>query len=444
MTHLPGTLRAYALVLPLALALAHCAAPDVAVPDVAAPDVALPDVALPDVALPDVAAPDVASLDASLDALAQDASRDVAPDRALDVAVDRPRDASADAGRRAVTVSAYYAAWMQDAVPPSAVDFASVTQVHHFSLVPRADGTLDADENGLTTPRVRALVAAAHAARRLALVSVGGADTVEGFRGAWSDGRRAAFVGRLVRFVTDHGYDGLDVDVEPLTDTDAAAFQRFVRALRAALDAARPGLLLTAAAAGAPSAYGPVQALFDQVNVMTYDLSGPWPGWVTWHNSPLHDGGARFPSTGAALPSADAMLARFMAAGVDRARLGIGIDFYGYEWRGATAPRQPVAGVTMRTLSYAQIMDSLWRADRARWDAGAMVPWLSVDAPGTADDRFVSYDDERSAAAKVDYVRARGHGAVIVWELGGGWRASQPAGSRDLLLRAVGRAARGG
>lgn len=49
---------------------------------------------------------------------------------------------------------------------------------------------------------------------------------------------------------------------------------------------------------------------------MTYDLSGPWPGWVTWHNSPLFHGGQTFPSTGAPLPSIDAMVDAFVAGGV--------------------------------------------------------------------------------------------------------------------------------
>ena len=359
--------------------------------------------------------------------------------------VPAPRDATApDAGRRAIAVTAYYAAWMQSAVPPSTIDFAQLTLVQHFCLVPRADGTLDADANVLTPANARALVAAAHAAGKRALVSVGGAGTLDGFRGAWRDASRDAFVARIVRFVTDHGYDGVDVDVEPLTDGDAAAFQAFVRALHGALRAARPGALLTAAAGDAPRAYAPIQSLFDQINVMTYDLSGPWPGWVTWHNTALRDGGRRFPSTGAPMPSVEGALARFVEAGVATSRLGLGIDAYGYDWRGASGPMQPVAGVTLRTRSYAEIMDSLWRADRARWDDLSSVPWIALDVAGTADDHFVSYDDPRSAAAKVDYARSRGLGSVIVWELGGAWRASQPAGARDAFLRAVGGAAAGG
>ncbi len=37
--------------------------------------------------------------------------------------------------------------------------------------------------------------------------------------------------------------------------------------------------------------------------------------------------------------------------------------------------------------------------------------------------------------------RAQGLGGVFVWELSGGWRASQPVGQRDALLQSIGRTA---
>jgi chitinase len=76
----------------------------------------------------------------------------------------------------------------------------------------------------------------------------------------------------------------------------------------------------------------------------------------------------------------------------------------------------------------------------AHWDDVAMEPYLSIATPSA---HFVSYDDERAAVAKVDYIRAHALGGLIIWELAGGYRASQPAGSRDLLLRAIGHAAFG-
>jgi len=354
----------------------------------------------------------------------------------VDVSVDAPSP------RRALWVTGYYAGWMQDAVPPQALALASLTHVIHFSLVPRADGSLDAAENGLSATHARAIVAAAHAARRRVLVSIGGAGTRGQFLGAWAPGTRSSFVANIVRFVAAHGYDGADVDVEPLEAGDAAAFQAFVRALHDALRARDPDALLTAAVADAPAVYAPVQGLFDQLNVMTYDTSGPWPGWVTWHNSPLSNGGARFPSTGAPLPSADSLIRAFVRAGVDRARLGVGIDFYGYDWSGASGPLQPIAGVTTRTLSYAALLDRYEGRATLRWDAAASVPYLSLPSAGSEPAHFISFDDARSGVAKVDYARREGLGGAMIWELAGGHRPRAPAAEREALLTAIGTAAR--
>ena len=79
-----------------------------------------------------------------------------------------------------------------------------------------------------------------------------------------------------------------------------------------------------------------LQSRFDQINLMTYDLAGTWPGWVTWFNAPIYDGGYRFPSTGGLVPSTDGMVNSFIAAGVASGKLGIGIAFYGDLWAGGT------------------------------------------------------------------------------------------------------------
>src|SRR5205807_4635839 len=88
--------------------------------------------------------------------------------------------------------------------------------------------------------------------------------------------------------------------------------------------------------ASQPALIASLQSQFDQINLMTYALSGPWPGWVTWFNSPIYDGGYRFPSTGGPVPSTDGMLASFLSAGVAASKLGIGIDFYGELWTGGS------------------------------------------------------------------------------------------------------------
>jgi GH18 family chitinase len=38
---------------------------------------------------------------------------------------------------------------------------------------------------------------------------------------------------------------------------------------------------------------------------------------------------------------------------------------------------------------------------------------------------------------KVAYAKQKGLGGLMIWELGGGYLANQPAGRRDLLLQSV-------
>ncbi|MGZ3492963.1 MAG: glycosyl hydrolase family 18 protein, partial [Gemmatimonadaceae bacterium] len=49
------------------------------------------------------------------------------------------------------------------------------------------------------------------------------------------------------------------------------------------------------------------------------------------------------------------------------------------------------------------------------WESSARVPYMYDSTSGT----WVTYDDPRSVAEKVQYVRKHGLGGVVIWELGG-------------------------
>src|SRR5271167_4271239 len=69
--------------------------------------------------------------------------------------------------------SAYYAGWMQGYLPAQQVDFTAMTHVIHFAVVPKTDGSLDSDTNGVTVANSADLIARAHAAGVKVLISVG-------------------------------------------------------------------------------------------------------------------------------------------------------------------------------------------------------------------------------------------------------------------------------
>src|SRR5262249_16651370 len=154
-------------------------------------------------------------------------------------------------------------------LPPSAIDFSALTHIIHFSVVPNANGSLDTTANGITAAYSAALVSAAHGAGVKALICVGGAGSETGFQGATASTNLAAFVSNLTSLMSTSGYDGIDVDWEPLSASDAASFTSFINALRSALNTRSPTPLLTVATASQPPLFALLQNQFDQINLMT-------------------------------------------------------------------------------------------------------------------------------------------------------------------------------
>jgi chitinase len=146
------------------------------------------------------------------------------------------------------------------------------------------------------------------------------------------------------------------------------------------------------------------------------------------------------------VPSVDGVVSNFLANGVAANKLGIGISFYGCVWSGgagtstggAALPRQSwTTAPTVTEAAYSAIMSNYFQPQLYFWDTNAQSAYLSLDQPGSANDKFISYDDETACRAKVAYANRRRLGGLIIWELGGGYRADQPAGQRDRLLQSV-------
>lgn len=353
-------------------------------------------------------------------------------------------------------VTAYYAGWTQGwynngVLPAELIDYSAVTHIIHFGLVPRSDGSVNSDANSVVRSNSDALIPLARAAGKKVLICVGGWGTDREFRNATGLLTRSRFIDNLIAFMQDRGYDGIDIDWEPLSFSDLVQYTVFITELRARLDNITPRPLLTAATSWEAPIFALIHDKLDQINLMTYDLSGAWPGWVAWHNSPVYNGGLRFSSNGRLVPSSDDMINEFILAGVPKNKLGIGIDFYGYVWSGGSGT--PTGGVTeprqtwssppqvRANVPYYSLMQQYYAPQYYRWDSTAHASYLSIDNPGSAEDKFITYDNEMTARMKLEYVRSKGIGGVIVWELGGGMLPSNFA-NRDRLLKSVGRAMR--
>jgi chitinase len=352
-------------------------------------------------------------------------------------------------------VTGYYPGWEQAGMPASSIDFTTLTHIIHFSVVPNSDGTLNSSDNSITPANSADLVSHAHAAGRPVLICVGGAGSESLFQGAASTANLPAFISNLTNFVATRGYDGVDIDWEPLPSTDALQFTNLVNGLRSVLNGFPQHKLLTAAAGAYPpygdsataeyAMFASLQNQFDQINIMTYDLSGPYPGWVTWFNSPIYDGGYRFPSSSGLVPSVDGAVNNFLNNGVASDKLGIGIAFYGYVWLGGsgtstggvTQPRQSWTNApTVTTPSFTTIMTDYYQSNLYQWDASAQAAYLSISNANPASDMFISFDNQRTCQAKVSYARNHALGGVMIWELAQDHTASLP----DPLLQSINQA----
>jgi chitinase len=233
-------------------------------------------------------------------------------------------------------------------------------------------------------------------------------------------------------------FDGIDLDWEfPVAGgmqgnverpEDKQNFTLLLAELRKQLDAQgtadkRHYELAIAVSAG-PRAIGNIEIhrivpLLDFINVMTYDYHAG--SNRTGFNSPLY--AAKDDPTPAL--NIDASIRRFIDAGVPPEKLLVGIPFYARAY--GSAPNvnaglfQPATGRAegwrpgdgdWKTLSETRVKDPRYVR---HWETSARVPWLYDSTSGT----WVTYDDPQSVGEKVRYVRERGLGGVMIWELGG-------------------------
>ncbi|MDQ3082191.1 MAG: glycoside hydrolase family 18 protein [Gemmatimonadota bacterium] len=233
-------------------------------------------------------------------------------------------------------------------------------------------------------------------------------------------------------------FDGIDLDWEfPVSGgletnvkraADRENFTLLLAELRRQLDAEgakdKRYYELAIAASANPGALrnleiGRVAALLDFINVMTYDYHAG--STQTNFNAPLY-AAAGDPTPGF---NVDVSMRAFLDAGVPAVKLLVGIPFYARAYGGVpefndglfqpgnSRPTgwRPGDG-DWRVLSATRLKDPHYVR---RWESAARVPWLHDSTSGT----WVTYDDAQSVAEKVRYVRERGFGGVMIWELGG-------------------------
>ncbi len=338
-------------------------------------------------------------------------------------------------------VCGYYPGYQRNLYPAEEINFENLTHLIVGRIEPRADGTLTKhfDIDDVNGPAMaRDLAIRAHNAGKFALLMIGGAGCTTWSEAA-SSAIRETFVANLIAAMKDYGFDGLDIDWEPIAKIDYPN----LKALSEELKAAEPGMILTiplpwVRSTGSPvdTFFSDIASIFDQVNLMTYSMAGNWSGWKSWHTSALSGEAPNTPS------SVKTTVQKYLDAGIPAQKLGIGFGFYGTCWSGVTGPGQEGGTILAgdNVMNYTNIIKYYYAETAKVWDDEAQVPYLSFDtATGPQGCTFVSYDDPESIKLKGEYVHEMGLGGAIIWTINEGYIAENPVGNRNPPLEAVGK-----
>lgn len=208
----------------------------------------------------------------------------------------------------------YVPSWSNVPLFTQTFDFKQVTHLNYAFQNPDASGNLVGTNNGLV-----ALVTKAHANNVKVLVSIGGGLAAEGtiktyFHNLVSTSeKRADFIHKIALYLSKYELDGLDVDEEgPAINSNYGAF------IKQLADSLKPkGYLLTTAVGwGNESIQNTTLSLFDYVTLMAYDYTGDWNQTKPGQHAPYW--------------YAQQMINTFVARGVKKEKLCLGLPFYGY------------------------------------------------------------------------------------------------------------------
>ena len=258
---------------------------------------------------------------------------------------------------------------------------------------------------------------------------------------------REVFANSAVDFLRKYNFDGVDLDWEyPVSGgldgnskrpEDKQNYTLLLSKIREKLDAAGAvdgkKYLLTIAS-GASTTYAAntelanIASIVDWINIMTYDFNGAWQK-VSAHNAPLNYDPA---ASVAGVPDANtfnvaAGAQGHLNAGVPAAKLVLGVPFYGRGWDGCAQASNGqyqicTGGSSVGTWEagsfdfYDLETNYINKNGYTRyWNDTAKVPYLY----NATNKRFISYDDAESIGYKTAYIKSKGLGGAMFWELSG-------------------------
>ena len=326
-------------------------------------------------------------------------------------------------------VVGYYAAWsVYSGFAPDKLDASKLTHINYAfanigSDLKIALGYPDVDPSNISKlndlkrsyPNLKTLIA------------IGGWSWSGRFSDvALTDASRTTFADSIVAFILKYGFDGVDIDWEyPVTGglstnihrpEDKKNFTLLLQKIREKLDAqekidGKEYLLSFAGAAGAwyvnNIELSNIKNYVDYANIMTYDIHGNWESRTDF-NAPLYNYDATKVSVASNIDV-------WLAAGFPKEKLIMGVPFYGYLYRQVSNVNQGLFQTYSgsQSISYANIAGNYLNATgyQKYFHSSAKVPWLFNGST------FITYEDEQSMAEKAAYIKNKGLGGAMIWEL---------------------------
>lgn len=274
------------------------------------------------------------------------------------------------------------------------------------------------------------------------LISVGGWNCSGYFSEmALTQESRKTFIDSCIALMKEYEWiDGIDVDWEypgcyrtpdseldegcPVAGVDKENYTLLLQEMRAAFDAefgeGEKKLTVCLPVASRTLLCQDVAGFYtyvDMLNLMAYDMNGAWSG-VTGHQTYIYGSGG-----------ADTIVQFLLKLGVPGQKINLGSGFYCRGWGEITADEdgdvmgQRNTGVSVDNLGWyelklleLQAVEPGTPGFHIGWDEEAIASYLWNDDPDSAMyQSVVSYDNEKSVAAKAEYVKENGLGGMMIW-----------------------------
>jgi chitinase len=330
-------------------------------------------------------------------------------------------------------VVGYYAAWAAySGYTPDNVDVSKLTHINYAFANVGSDLKIKLGYPDVDISNFNKLKELKKSYPKLkTIISVGGWSWSDRFSDvALTDASRTTFANSCVDFIVQNGFDGVDIDWEyPVyggmsinknRPEDKTNFTLLMQKLREKLNQRevidKKHYILTFAGGSSNSYLNNIETnklsrYVNYVNIMTYDIHGTWDSYTDL-TAPLYPNDDTAPQY---KWSIDQSINAWLTAGLPKDKMVIGVPFYGYVYKGVSNTMdglyQSYSGGS--SISYENIVNNyLNKPEYIRhFHDESKVPWLFNGST------FISYEDEQSIGLKAKYIKSKGLGGGMIWEL---------------------------